>query len=304
MTEDRLKALKDFSARRSALGDSPYFLTGLVFTDPSELKLHGNTCKLVYNGRTFEYRQYAIVRERRCDIIKGADYKKSVDADALEGAFVHLIGRLASSGCDLRQHVTNMIKAKLVDNKNSPNAVQELVTRKQDAEDHVKMILKLGPKAKQLAHEDVEALLSNIELLEQEIRDTRFSRWSLTEADVPVITNQVCSQFSELQKYITGADYGLLRRIALNLVNRIVFNGLNRQITIQLRLPQKMIAGGYSLDQIFRGDDFSLETKTLSPKNPSHFGIGTYKFQIVREGRCKWSLTPISTEYPTIVMAA
>lgn len=296
ITPEKLARRAVWTQKRFLKGDSRYFLTGLIYTEQGGLRMHGMTATNRLGEKTYVYRKYFITHERRPEVMNDRRYKKSLDAIDLEGRFLELLADLAKRDLGFRDRVRQAAQAKLARETKNESSLDALVQAKQEFEDHLGLILRLGPKGRKLAANEADSLAAKIDEIEQQIADARSRRWTFMTGDVESVVDGVVKQFKKLPAVLDGADHHLLRKLAIHIVERIIFDGLTNEVTFHLCVPARLLTPDATWADVLQGDDFSLKREIGSSQIASPLRFGSYKFREFADSHGKWTLKPLPDE--------
>ena len=283
-------------AKANRWDESPYFLTGLLRVEHGNRRMWGLTSR--YGEERKSYRSYTIPTDDRPEIVRQPAYKKTVNADLVEQCFIDILGRLTTADATLRQRVHDYAKQKLCDKSQANTDLTDLVKQKQEAEEHLDMILDCGPKARERAAEKARQLQSKIDGLDEIIRDLRARMWSFTEDDVPGVVDKVMSEFRSLGKHLMDADCHALRAIARQVLSSVMFNGLTREVTFNIVVPRRVLVAGASLLDQHWVSDLTPETKASDPVLTTSIPVAAYKFALPSDWSRGRVMTAVEPQKP------
>jgi hypothetical protein len=278
--------------RRSSKGsigvrNSSFFLTGIIRSMPLDAPMRGNPS----NRPGKCYRHYATSSTDRKRCPKGSLARRTLAADVVEQAFLSLVSNTIRNDSVLRQRLIDVANRR-VNRSDSQDCLGPLLSERKEREEHLRMILDLGPKARQLAAKKASELEARLEELDRLIAKERKPHEILRAEQVPILVARVMQQLEQLHAVLSGRSFRLLRRMARLMVDTIIFDTSTDTVTFNLRIPERWLFSPENVVASVWNRGVAGRTNTVIPYKNS-LPIGSFGFRAIREGRRLVALDPI-----------
>ncbi|CAN5407656.1 hypothetical protein BH09PLA1_BH09PLA1_01470 [soil metagenome] len=233
----RLKTQKN-PARQARRGRSnpQYFLAGLITAQPASVPMIGVPTLREKDGRASTYRYYYASRATNRPKT-GDPIAARLRADHVEEAFLAALEEVLACPdavcADVKKFIAEKYEAAIAARAD----LAPLLAERDEKEEHLKMILRLGPRAKKLAAEDVHRLEARLDDLDLLVREAQRGVPAKPE-DTSAIAASIKKQLGELREIVRQRPLKSLRKIAQVFAGPITFNGESRRLDIELRLPK------------------------------------------------------------------